>query len=628
MSAIIERPILNSIRLQTFNIINPGALFLDYSRLDVATLGNGTETLEDQWIDWTPNIVQISTAQGGTQDGIAIRNDTGVLTARLRNVPISTNTPVFITGQPLRLQHISGLGIATTIYTGRILDVIAGNTLDGIGKITPVIELNAVDNYVNHDQTTRYGAMPPTGSETFTQRIARLTQTATAPIEPPVLNREPTYTPWAERRRNRCAQPSFEVANSLWNFSGNASGAPSTDWSAFGDRSMKVTAGSTNRASGDVRYGSLTSFPDGMAVGGTYTVSAYINTPAAHLSLDSSGGSRQRRMLVFLGSGAGGTAVTQTFGRQAPNAAGVHRVSHTFTIPPGTTGVIIAVGCAGSPSEPAFVTYVDGVQQEDGADLTDYLDGSQAPAGELERTRWIGTPDASASVLESREFAGWSPLPDTDAILGRTVYESSLANHFTLACNTVGAMWWVGADGVTRFGPREYDPYNPVIFLGLQPPSHPDGALHYIRPTASGGSAGFFNRALMHNHGAAIDPDSGDWVADDTDVTTTNLGGIFGFSDAEVDTNHADLNAHDAPVRFYRWLVPTMSFGAKATSITWNAQENLERIPDLEIGRSVYLPTDYLDRDPWPWNVTIGIRHTITPTRWMVELTLIGVANP
>lgn len=404
MSGIIERPILRSVRLQTFNLATD-AFFLGYSRLGVGALGNGSESLEDQWTDWTPNIVQITTGQGGSQDGIAVRNDTGVLTARLRGVSISTGFPVFITGQPIRLQHISGLGIATTIYTGRILDVIAGITLDGIGKITPVIELNAVDNYVNHDQTTRYGAMPPTGSETFKQRIARLTQTATAPIEQPTL--------------------------------------------------------------------------------------------------------------------------------------------------------------------------------------------------------------------------------ETDAILGRTVYESSLANHFTLACNTVGAMWWVDGHGVTRFAAREYDQTAPIIFLGLQPPIRPADALHYIRPTASGGSAGFFNRAKMHNHGAAIDPDSGDWVADDRDVTTINLGGAtFGFSDAEIDTNHADLNAHDAPILFYRWLVPGMSFGAKATSITWNAQEDLERIPDMQIGRSVYLPTDYLDRDPWPWNVTIGIRHTITPTRWMVELTLIGVANP
>src|SRR5690606_16953934 len=38
----------------------------------------------------------------------------------------------------------------------------------------------------------------------------------------------------------------------------------------------------------------------------------------------------------------------------------------------------------------------------------------------------------------------------------RTVYESSLSNHFTMACNTAGAMWWVGADGVTRFALRDW----------------------------------------------------------------------------------------------------------------------------------------------------------------------------
>ncbi|MGN7978104.1 hypothetical protein ACTJJ4_11050 [Microbacterium sp. 22195] len=208
-------------------------------------------------------------------------------------------------------------------------------------------------------------------------------------------------SPWIEKRRNSCPDPSFEAGNVTWSFSGSASGVHSTDWAQTGARSMKVTAGSTNRVAGDIRYGSLTAFPAGMAPGGTYTVSAYIYTPAAHIQLDTSLASRQRRMLVFIGGP--GALVTQVFGPQAPNEPGVHRVSRTFTIPADATGVIVSVGCAGSASEPNFVTYVDAVQQETGAALSEYIDGDTNPDGDLERTRWIGTANASASVLETRD---------------------------------------------------------------------------------------------------------------------------------------------------------------------------------------------------------------------------------
>lgn len=377
MGSITERPVLGSVRLETFNLgDNPGNV----------------------WTDWTAHVVQITTGRGGRQEGIVIANETGVLTARLRGIRLTSIEPVFLRNQRIRLVHVSALGVRKDIYTGRVLDVTATTTLDGIGKMTPVIEINAVDNMTEHDNTTRFGAMPPTGTETFAQRIDRLKTSATVPVETPTI----------------------------------------------------------------------------------------------------------------------------------------------------TTG----------------------------------------------------------------------------AILGRTVYESSLSNHFTMACNTVGAMWWVGADGVTRFAFRKYNPSSPLTFLGVRPPDHPPGALHYIRPIASAGSSAFFNRALMHNHAAELV--GGEWRAADYDVLTVNLGGAYGFSDAEVETNHA-ANPSGAPIEFYNWLEPTSNFEPKATGIVWNAQEDIDRVPDIEIGRSVYLPSDESGRDPWPWNVVIGVRHVITPARWLTEITLVAV---
>lgn len=404
MTVITERPVMASVRLETFNIGTPAPLILDYSRLDVGTLGAGGETPDAQWTDWTEHLVQITTGRGGRQDGLAIVNDTGVLTATLRGVNLGFPTPNFLPEQRIRLMHVSGLGIRRLLYSGRVLDVIAENSLDGRGNVIPVVQITAVDSYANHDETTRYGAIPPTGSETFAQRIARLTPTATAPIEQPTT-------------------------------------------------------------------------------------------------------------------------------------------------------------------------------------------------------------------------------PDSGPILGRTVYEASMADHLTLACNTAGMMWWVGADNVTRFARREYDVETAQTFIGLavagvegQPPIT---GLHYTRPVSSAGSQSFFNRVRMHNHGATIDPDSGEWVADDTDLLTVNLGSVYGFRDAELETNFAGEPTGDVDA----WMQPAQNFTPKATAIVWNAQENLDAVPGLEIGRSVYLPTDDTGRDPWPWNLIIGVSHTITPTRWMVGLTLIGVVQ-
>lgn len=232
---------------------------------------------------------------------------------------------------------------------------------------------------------------------------------------------EKVYSPWAETSRNLCVDPSFEGANDVWSFSGSATGAHSSSWAAAGLRSMRVVAGSTNSAAGDIRTGSLTSFPPGIFAGGQFTISAYINTPASHVALNETSASRQRRILVFIGTPGGG--VTQAFGPQAPNTPGTHRVSHTLTIPSNATGVIIAIGCAGSTTDLDFVTYVDAVQVEAGASMTDYVDGSREPAGELQRTRWLGPVNASQSVLEQRSITGLEPIPATTRVFDLGVRE-------------------------------------------------------------------------------------------------------------------------------------------------------------------------------------------------------------
>jgi hypothetical protein len=212
-------------------------------------------------------------------------------------------------------------------------------------------------------------------------------------------------------RENLCKNPNFESATLTgWSGSGGVTPVLSTEWAMFGITSVKAVATTTNAAAGDVRYGTLTSFPDGLGPGMTFTASAYLNTPSAHNNLDTSGGSRQRRILVFFG-GPGGS-VTQTFGPQAPNVAGVNRISHTVTIPADATGVIVAVGCAGSSADVPFTSYFDGVLIEVSPALNPFFYGGSGQIADGYQTAWASTPGNSISYSYDQDFTcAWTATP-------------------------------------------------------------------------------------------------------------------------------------------------------------------------------------------------------------------------
>lgn len=96
------------------------------------------------------------------------------------------------------------------------------------------------------------------------------------------------------------------------------------------------------------------------------------------------------------------------------------RIAETpvITVPPGGTVTIKAPSSRTSTTATAGIcTILYGGPAPTGARFVvrhalmekttipgEYLDGGTNPAGVLERTRWLGTPDASASVFESREL--------------------------------------------------------------------------------------------------------------------------------------------------------------------------------------------------------------------------------
>lgn len=410
MSVIVERPIRQHVALEAF-VTEQNPFILDTSWLGAAgpgapwgiELGDGASTIV--WNEYTDNLLSVTIARGGTRDGITINNSPGMLTVALRDFEIDPFNPSFVVDQPVRFTAIID-GTPHRLFTGRVRDI-ETNWIKVTGRRTlvPVTTIVAVDAVSDLDATTRYGAMPPSGSETFRERIARLSQSTAVPI---VL----------------------------------------------------------------------------------------------------------------------------------PNEG-------------------------------------------------DYLD-------------YLGQPYQ----------------------LGRTVYESSVSNHLTLACNSVGAMWWLDPAGAVRFQPRRWDADNAILMASQRDDDYPSGTLQMLTPVTDAGTNSQINAALIRVKGAAPDPENpSNWLATEVDhhsqdwerpnriptiLEVNNLGVTY------------EPNVHG-------WLEPYRGRWTNILSgVRWNAQQNLSRLPDLEIGASIRDEHGGTYTGRWPNYLVIGIQHTITATRWLVDLTLIG----
>lgn len=402
---IIERRVRPHVALETYHVDqNPfvlGSGRLGTSRLRPA----GTPIV---WADWTDSVMNITLTRGGKVNDLVHRNDVGMLSVSLRGVSLNPDAPEFLPGQRIRLIHINGAK-RYPLFNGEIREIEMSQLPNKPGKLpVKVLQISAVDAVRSLNETTRYGVMPETGSETFAQRITRLSQTTDVPMVLP--------------------------------------------------------------------------------------------TPAI----------------------------------------------------PG--------------------------------------------------------------------------LP-----LGRTVYESSVSNHLSIACNTVGAWWYVDGAGATRFQKRAIPAGAKVATFadrerdGTGTP-FPAGTLHHLRHTAARGSRVMFTGINYANHGAQDDPDNpGSWIADDQlwqGVRFPFVIARYGLRVAQLETCYAtNPGGNDTQSLLNAYTGQSMV----VETVTWNAQEDIARIPDLDLGGYMYL--DFLGDNAvgyWPYYIVGGVRHTITPTRWLIELSTIG----
>lgn len=205
--------------------------------------------------------------------------------------------------------------------------------------------------------------------------------------------------------------------------------------------------------------------------------------------------------------------------------------------------------------------------------------------------------------------------------LSATVYESSLASHLDLACNSVGASWYIDKLGQLRFnttltdyitatftdGTHTEDLVTPLAYYGINIEYDPKNHINYLE---------------IANKGIIEDPNNvGVEIAADTKTVYADTYSIAsnGYLKSTLDTclytegiysdsleTRADeiLEAHSAPQ-------PTI------TKLYFNMQENFiaTQLETLHLVEVWHEATKYTLR-------VAGISATINPKEWLLELEL------
>jgi len=202
--------------------------------------------------------------------------------------------------------------------------------------------------------------------------------------------------------------------------------------------------------------------------------------------------------------------------------------------------------------------------------------------------------------------------------LRETVFESNLANHLDLACNSVGASWYVGADGITRF--RLPGAALPVTAIFSDEDN--DAHLHYIDTSAVYDTRSLVNRLDVTNYG--VDAERVNEENDELVKESEESINEYGVKTERLETNLWSLPPYDESLnnRLNTILDAQDQAELLITTVKWNAQEDLAMASVLDVGQRVIVRFNGTEQN----SQIVAIQHEITPTRWLINLDLRKVA--
>lgn len=410
---IREQPVINSLNVE---LAAPSAgLALSTGRLGADSLSATATT----WTTYLGSALDVSIRRGGKRQGVSTSIDVGTLTMTLLNVG-DPRTDAAV--RPNTAIRVRSRATGAAIFTGRILDVNMAHQRNKVtGNFDRYITLTAVDSVTAHANTKRYGAIAPNDHETFEQRINRLALSSRAPITTPAI---------APARVLYQLPPGGTAAETEAGWTNLGGAAPREQFRANSVFASQTYVGTTLK---QVVYrqayytgtwsdsSALTTYLDPAegALGLVRTVTGL--TPGKMYRL------RATALLQLDGFG----------GDSAGLAANVYRLT-AVGIGSGVSQRL-SLGASVGYKLPAYEFIATGTSATVGIELADRFDASTGRGGYIER---VGLGEF---VLEEMVTAG-------SHMLASVAFESSLAEHFDVACASVaGGRWWVNAGGVTQF---------------------------------------------------------------------------------------------------------------------------------------------------------------------------------
>lgn len=241
--------------------------------------------------------------------------------------------------------------------------------------------------------------------------------------------------------------------------------------------------------------------------------------------------------------------------------------------------------------------------------------GHESWVGRINRLR----TSAQTSTAEPVVTVASSPFRLRDV-----VFESTLSNHFDLACNSVGARWWVDRNNVVQFawGP----PTGTSSVLAHFSDEHDeDDAKHVCFADIQLGydTRNAVNNLSLTNHGRRFDTEQATWVADDQTSVHEDATGIasWGARSASVDTSLFTGTGHEADVviRAYALLDGAVTPSVRPTSLRFSVADGPHVLAGLD-----YFSRVTVTRAGATWTcAVVGIQHEIAPLEGhLITLTL------
>lgn len=584
---IQENPVFDLLDLQIY--AQTGGFIMGVNKFG-DNFGDGTDTQE--WISYACDVLSTNVVRGGARDGLTNSIDVGSLSMLIKNnadpltdIKIRPNTPI-----RLILKNDD----ETVLFTGKILDVKATYALNKkTGVKTRFVSIYSVDAVQNIANTKRYGADDGIdGFEKWEERIERLSLSTDQNVNLPVEG-----------------TPTVKYQYDYYDFDPTPSGDGLDSWVRFGTYPSGVT--------GTIEQAAVSgSFP-GQSMGVRVQSSNGFAFPIT-LAADTYGARRTIAGLTpgktyTLNMGLAYQDPTSVYALGSVNSAehfskykiGVTGIGHSAEVDL-RTGSIVGDKYLNAMPEFSFVATSTSHQIE-------YILSTG-------NTRTVASTNP---ILES--VLGYNVEVATEVSISpyrlqSIVYESNLANHFNVACDSVGAFWWVDQNNEIQF---KADLDNEGITATFTDDPNDLDALCYTNIITGYDTKNTVNDIELVNHGLQDDPfNPGNNIANDvvySFVDPTSIAGYSHHSD-EIHTSLWTGTGYELSIeqRAEELLIEHRRPKQTITQITWNAQENPEKLAALEIYNQIQVNFEGKSQ----LSRIVGLAYDIQPTRWMVIISL------